>query len=225
MKPWIIYALSDPRDPDAIRYVGKTQAELMTRLSGHLHYATKRKSNCHVSTWIRKLLREGYRPTVTILEHGDASEDWRPAEVRWIARCRDQGHNICNSTAGGDGSAGYKKTSEAIAKTILTTKATWERKKAAGWKITGDPSSPEGRARTTAALVGHECTPETRAKIGAANRGRVMSPEARAKMSAAKKGKPPHNKGKPGVKPTAETRAKLSEAQKARWARQKSEAA
>lgn len=117
------------------------------------------------------------------------------------------------------GRPGSKPSPETIAKRTISMKETWARKVEDGWKPT--PCSPEGRARTTAALIGHDVSAETRNKIGAANRGRVMSPEARAKMSEAKKGKPPHNKGKPGQKPSQEVRAKLSKAHKEAWVRRK----
>jgi hypothetical protein len=214
---WTAYVMADPRSPENVRYVGKTNSKLYTRLSGHLNYARKPSNRSHLACWIRSLLAEGLRPCIRAVEQGDG--DWQAAERKWIAWYRSQGSNLCNATDGGDGTSGHHKTPEQVARTVEAVKLVWKKKLADGWKPT--PSSPEGRARTIAATKGKPRSEEVKAKIGAANRGRVMSPEARAKMSAAKKGKPPHNKGKPGVKPSAETREKLSISHKAAWARRK----
>lgn len=80
--------------------------------------------------------------------------------------------------------------------------------------IRGD-SSPETRAKISAALKGHEVSAEARAKIGAAQRGRKHSAEHRAKNAAAQTGR----------RHSPETRAKMSAAAKAYRERQARERA
>lgn len=71
--------------------------------------------------------------------------------------------------------------------------------------------SSEARAKAAAA-TSRSMTVERRAEIGAVHRGKIVTPETRAKMSVARRGKSrsPHS---------AETRAKISAAAKARWTR------
>jgi hypothetical protein len=59
-------------------------------------------------------------------------------------------------------------------------------------------------------------SPETRAKVSASHMGMRVSPEARAKISAAKR-------GKPGPRPSAETRAKMSVTRREWWQKRKAE--
>lgn len=242
-------------------------------------------------------MSENREPRIEAIEQGTG--DWEAAERRWIAWHKEHGHNLCNSTDGGEGASpgrtpspetrakisaahkgkklstehraklsaarkgrgpvltaesyakmsrtktgrpGHKPSPECVVKRVAKVKATWGRKKAEGWKPA--PCSPEGRARTTAALVGHKVSPETRAKISAANKGRGLgrkpSPETRAKMSAAQKslqeakrasGLKTHVRPETRAKlsavaklrkrPSPETRAKMSAAQKVRWRSEK----
>lgn len=60
------YTLSDPRTPDNIRYLGKTNQKLARRLDQHIS-ATKRANNGkgsknHNTNWITSLLKEGLKP-------------------------------------------------------------------------------------------------------------------------------------------------------------------
>jgi group I intron endonuclease len=78
----------------------------------------------------------------------------------------------------------------------------------AGAPMRGRKSSPETRAKLSAAGKGRVLSTEERAKISAANRGRKRSPEALAKLSERMKGKQYHL----GHKHTAEAKAKVSAA-------------
>lgn len=70
---------------------------------------------------------------------------------------------------------------------------------------------------------GSSLSPEHRAKIGAAQIGRQFSQSTRAKISAALKGKAKDN-GQTGRKRTVESRARMSEGQRRRWAASRGEA-
>ncbi len=63
-----IYALCDPTDDDAVRYVGRTE-DLRNRIAVHLadaRYPRQRKSP--VNRWVREKLDAGTMPLVRILE-------------------------------------------------------------------------------------------------------------------------------------------------------------
>lgn len=77
-------------------------------------------------------------------------------------------------------------------------------------------SSLKGRTPT---FLGRHHSEESRAKIKEARARQVCSPETRAKMSASHMG----NKSMSGMKHTVESRLKMSESLRKRWARQKAE--
>lgn len=253
MKTWDIYTLSDPRTPEMIRYVGVAHRGLPARLAAHMNLARsgiRRHVYAWIRKLLREGIAP-FMQSVQVGQGAEWAETER-YWIRWhrergfdLTNATDGGegtlghrHSVetrlrmSKSRTGlkispetilkmAAGRVGKKQTAERIARRIIAVKSTWARKKADGWEAPHEWSTRTVAA--TAANTGKHRSPETKAKISLANSGRVMGPEARAKMSAAKKGKPPHNKGKPGPRPSAETRARLSEAQKRRWARQKEE--
>ena len=81
----------------------------------------------------------------------------------------------------------------------------------------GHVLTEEHKAKLSKAHMGHKTSTETRAKISEALKGRTLTKEHRAKLSAAKKGRSLTKEHKANISeavsnPTAETRAKLSEA-------------
>lgn len=109
----LIYGLIDPRD-GSIRYVGKTTLPLAKRLNRHLAVSKTRRS--HSAAWLRSLIRDGLRPEVEVLETVPADGDWTEAECFWIGYFRMIGARLCNHTAGGEGSAGFRPTEDARSK-------------------------------------------------------------------------------------------------------------
>lgn len=95
-----IYGLYDPRDPERIRYVGKTRMTTRKRLQGHIDESRLGKSKTYKVFWIRKLLKENIRPLIKVLELCD-EKDWQEREKYWIAKL----NNLTNSTEGGDTTA------------------------------------------------------------------------------------------------------------------------
>lgn len=93
----LIYAL---RDGHWIRYVGKTCNSLEYRLSKHLYYA-RAGENTYKGRGIRKMLREGRLPRITLLEvvEGNGKKE----ENDQIAYFRSYGIKLWNSTEGGEG--------------------------------------------------------------------------------------------------------------------------
>jgi len=92
-----IYGLYDPRDPEIIRYVGKTQMTIQKRLQGHIDEARSNKSKTYKIHWIQKLLKENIKPLIKVLEFCDEN-NWQEKEIFWIAKL----NNLTNSTIGGE---------------------------------------------------------------------------------------------------------------------------
>lgn len=91
----VIYELVDPVTNET-RYVGKTYiSSLSRRYNQHLKI---RGQNPHKDNWINKLLSEGNKPTLNILEYCN-NENWQEREIYWIG----QFENLVNFTKGGSG--------------------------------------------------------------------------------------------------------------------------
>lgn len=172
-----VYGLSSSED-DKIRYVGQTTRELKQRLIHHL-YDAKTLNKIHKSNWIKKVLNDGYKINIFIIEENAI---WAESEIKWIKYYRDEGIDLVNTTDGGEGVVGYVRDDA------------WRKRKSEQMK--GKPSprkgvklSDETKAKISAAQIGKEITSETKAKISAALKGRNKSPEHIAKVVAANKGK------------------------------------
>lgn len=123
-RTWHIYALVDPREPEVIRYIGKTYQRPSARLSTHVREAKRRSRRNHRLNWILGLLRLGVTPQLNVLFSGRNS-DWVRAERAWIAVCRAAGLPLVNGTDGGDGFAGQHspQTKERIRRSVLEQSA------------------------------------------------------------------------------------------------------
>lgn len=93
-----IYALVDPRTPTVIRYIGKTIKPVRVRMQEHVADAKRGKQNYRCN-WIRKLIADGVRPMVILLQtvNGDGSAEERAV----IASMRAASARITNATDGG----------------------------------------------------------------------------------------------------------------------------
>jgi hypothetical protein len=92
-----IYALFDPRQPDVVRYVGKTYMKIETRRTRHVGEARRGIKN-HRGYWIRNLLADGIVPGVRLLSEVPSS-DWQKHEQTFIASHRG---TLTNGTDGGE---------------------------------------------------------------------------------------------------------------------------
>ncbi len=95
-----IYALSDPRDPLNIRYIGKADNP-KHRLSKHL-WEMEKLGNTHKSCWIKNLSKQGLRPAISILDEVPKTH-WQEFEKDHIQMARNAGFDLVNSTEGGEG--------------------------------------------------------------------------------------------------------------------------
>lgn len=211
-----IYGLYDPKDRQ-LRYIGKTKHLLSTRLSQHISEAVKH-GKTHRHKWINKLLNEGVRPSIKLLEKITESE-WEEAEKKWIASCRKQGLNLVNETDGGESPVGRKLSKEHIEK---IRKANMGNDHSLGYKHSNETKrkmseahknrkysrrgslSNEHKRKISIANTGRSTSDETREKISIALTGRVISDETKQKLREANLGK----------KYSKEVRQRMSESHK-----------
>lgn len=98
----LIYALVCPFTGD-IRYIGKTERRIETRLSAHLAESRVKSKQSHKHRWIRKCLAEKLMPSALVLEEVQAGVRWQDRERAWIARAVEMGLPLTNQTKGGEG--------------------------------------------------------------------------------------------------------------------------
>lgn len=199
-----IYALCEP-GTRTVRYIGKAD-DPVKRLWAHLNKA--KKENNHRNNWIRSLFAVGEKPVLEILDEVD-NAFWPQWEVAWIAYYREQGFDLVNGTAGGEGS--NNPTPETRAKLCAA-------KQGKKHSFFGKRHSSEARAKMSAAKTGlrhpnfgKRPSEDTISKIKASNTGKQRSKEHCANLSAALKGR----------KLSYETRAKMTASQKIRWQKRK----
>lgn len=119
---WRIYTLSDPVEPDHMRYVGKTEKPVEKRYKDHIYNAKGRKINRHLYHWIQYILSNGRVPVLAVVESGEDSDGWVAAERRWIFYYLLTGHKLTNGTIGGEGISGHKHSAETIARVVRANK-------------------------------------------------------------------------------------------------------
>jgi hypothetical protein len=105
-----IYVLCDPVTQQ-IRYVGKADYP-QERFKRHL-LPQDLNANTHKARWIRLLLANGLNPEMFILAQVSKA-DWQEQERFWIKQLRSIGAPLTNSTNGGDGVLGLKRSRESI---------------------------------------------------------------------------------------------------------------
>lgn len=224
-----IYALYDPREPDEVRYIGKTVGSLRSRLRGHLKAAKLDVGRNHRLRWIRKLLVEGIQPQIRLLEQVDDA-DWQEAEMRLIKAYRDAGHPLTNTTEGGQGVRAGSLSEEHKEKLRMALRGR-QKPPGHGEKIRqahkGRPLSEEHKERIRRTKFGRRLSGDHKKKIGDTLRGRQLSEEhkvklrqprsqeTRQKIADALRGKPSPTRGKTL---SEEHKAKIAEAARRRWA-------
>lgn len=192
IRPVKIYVLKHP-DTLEVRYVGKTVRSLSRRLDNHIANAKGNKHNKHLSNWILKIITEGKKPIIELLEECEHSV-WQEREKYWIS----QFDNLINMTVGGDGCEGFIHKSETIEKLRKISK--------------GRKHTEEFKQNMSLRLKGKPLSEEHKANIGKANSGRKATEATKQKLSESHK----------GIKQSEESRKKRSETIKAWWAKRKS---
>lgn len=203
----VIYGLFCPIE-GAVRYIGKSSA-VEKRLKAHL-YSADRSGRTHKQRWLARVLAVGLKPSLVILEEVDESS-WQEAEIRWIAKARNEGWPLTNSTRGGDG-ASPLNPEDLEAKKIRMANPETRRKMSEAAKARW--SDPEKRAKGAAALKSEgrrnkareqalaRATPEYRQMMSDKSRACWADPEKRARIVS-------------GI--TQETREAVSASSKRMW--------
>lgn len=243
-----LYALSDSRDRQRVRYIGYTKNPRW-RLGCHLAEATSEKSKrSYKVSWIRKVIVEGatviYRP-LCVVENAEIAKQY---EIQAIRNYKAAGHRLTNGTLGGDGIQGhkmppdviarlraYRKTPEYLAWRSEQSRKHWSKKenrdkqRAAMKAVWASERGEEWRKTQAVAnqvLRGQRRTPEAREKMRLAKLGkphaRTRTPEWNAKIAAAQAGK----KRRPWTDEERDrhmagmNNEKMSASAKARWIRE-----
>lgn len=153
-KPVHIYGLLDPDTLD-LRYIGKTNQSLNTRLSAHL----SDKSSCHRVNWLNQLKKQDKKPEIILLETIQGKWPWQESERFWIRYYLNKGCKLTNNTSGGDGVPDLpKETREKMRQTWL-----------------GRKHKPETLEKLKEFKTGTKLSPETKAKISKAHKGREIT--------------------------------------------------
>jgi hypothetical protein len=205
----VIYGLCDKEA--CVRYVGKTQQRVERRLLAHLTRA-RRGERGHKNNWIRQCLKDGYVPSVKILEMVDG--DGCAQEIFHISKYRELGFDLTNATDGGEGTIGYvpsEETIEKLRRSHLGKRPSDEAIEKQRRAIVGIKRSEETKARMSAAQKGRKHPVDQMARLRLLNIGRKQSTEEIERRRAAQIGR----------KATPETREKLRLASLAREAKRR----
>lgn len=152
-----IYTLSSTRNPNDIRYIGKSKQKLTRRLSQHLTDAKKHKINHNINNhnynWINKEISDGFDILILELDSIDISENenWQWLEQYWISQMKVWGFKLTNLTDGGDGNQNQKFSKESIEKRAS--------------KIRGIPRDTKTKQKISKGLTGITRSNETKNKV------------------------------------------------------------
>lgn len=208
-----IYGLVCPISSE-IRYIGKTERSITSRLYGHIADA-KRSSSSHKTRWIRKCLAAGKKPSAFLLHEVAENERWQDVEREWIKRALDMGLPLTNQTAGGEGMEFVdqeakeryrqscsltsrkmiKDNPEKLASLVAGAKRVWREDRERMLQALSEARTDEWRANVAAANAEIATRPEVRKKRSASsrkmwerNRGKFLEafskPEVKAKHTA-----------------------------------------
>jgi hypothetical protein len=208
-----LYVLSDPRTGE-LRYVGWTSRTVAKRLTAHLNEANGNGRH-HRLNWLGLILAESLRPIIRTIAILETKQEAKRCEVAYISALRGRGHDLVNSTAGGDGLADPTPEVRArMAEAQRGKRHSRESIERGAAKRRGVPRSQEANEKTAAFWRGRHHTPESRARMSAVRYGKKQTTETIAKRVEKTR----------GLKRSAETILRMSAAQRARHAREKGEA-
>lgn len=182
-----IYALVCP-DSGSIRYIGKSD-DPARRLQGHVSVETRRADESHKAHWIRKLQREGKRPTVRVIFRVHDEMRWQVAERFFISAARSFGLPLTNRTEGGDGLSFINEVDRDRWRERLTEARIelWrdETYRARTIELSkAGLARPEVRAKVSANRIAHRNAPDAVAKQSDDTKAAWRDPESRAKRIA-----------------------------------------
>lgn len=109
-KPGLIYVVTDAREPDRVRYVGRTIQPLGIRVRSHWYEAMKKRSK--FQNWLRARSDRREEVIFTPISWHEDGHDLNRAEIAAIEHYRSIGQADMNLTSGGDGRLGYSFSPE-----------------------------------------------------------------------------------------------------------------
>lgn len=102
MNDFKIYGLSDPRNPNEIRYIGQTKRTLAHRLNQHIQRAKYSGETNYRCCWVRSLLDINLKPVIVLIENNISEDLINIKEIELIQKYRNLGFNLTNTTDGGN---------------------------------------------------------------------------------------------------------------------------
>ncbi len=165
----IIYAWLDQNgDP---YYIGKTKC-FKTRMR---HHRWRMDSGVNLPKYnkLRKLLREGFKWDIQVLEDGIPETEWQAQECYWIKFYREKGCKLYNLTDGGEG----------------MSNATDELRRRLSKARKGHFVSEETKRKISESNKGKKFSKDHKKKLSVARKKRVTTQETRRKCSATSRGK------------------------------------
>ncbi len=116
-----IYCLKDPRFPDIIKYIGKTN-NTKQRLADHkCRWKVKKGKLSKLNSWIKHLAKQGIIPIMEEIDHCLETE-WEKYETGYVLLLKSCGANLKNGTNGGKTHAKNTKSKKALEKKKVTMK-------------------------------------------------------------------------------------------------------
>lgn len=97
-----IYKLYDPREPNIVRYIGKTVKKLSNRLQEHITESKGFLNNTYKNRWIKSLLNNNIFPKIELVEIATA-DNWQEREKYLIAFYKTFTNKLTNLAEGGEG--------------------------------------------------------------------------------------------------------------------------
>jgi len=122
-----IYTLVDP-ETDKVRYVGKTNVKPQNRYNQHIYQWKRSIRLTKVNSWIKHLSLKDKKPKMVVIDN--IKGEWIWLEQYWIAQFKTWGFDLTNHTDGGEGTTGYKATTESKEKRLksLENSELWKEK-------------------------------------------------------------------------------------------------
>jgi len=123
MKRYYYFKLSDPRNPDVVRYVGSTTENLSVRLSKMVSEAIKTDRQTPVFEWVRELFNIDKKPFIDLLEISEliSETDANNRQLEIIESFQANGLADLNLTKG-RGTKGYNKPQDEETKKKISDK-------------------------------------------------------------------------------------------------------
>lgn len=186
-----IYALK-LKDSEEIKYIGYTSRELCVRLYEHLNITINEKYKN--SYWIKK--HKNNIEIILIEDNIKTHKEICKKEINYIKLYRNLGHDLNNTTNGGDGMLATdeirKKISDANKGKIISD----ETKLKISKTLKGRVLPIEVREKMSKFQKSKKVSKETKLKISNAHKGKLLSEKTKLKISKSKNGCIAWNKGK-----------------------------